>query len=135
MNELHQEIAQLRERNEILEAELAAMREVAAGIEYLPLMEVFGLTKQEAMVITLMLDGRIRSNDWLTEHIQRRTYDVGVKLVPAVICKVRKKIAPHSIITHWGMGYSLAPYSIPAIQNIINGGLNSAQSSVAGASL
>ena len=119
MNEaLHQEIATLRARNDYLEAEVAALKEVAPGADCVPLQRKFKLTKQQAKLLYVLADGKVKNKGWLCEQIYIKAYEVD-KLSDVVVCQVRKKIAPLKITTHWGVGYQLEGESLEAVRGVL----------------
>lgn len=117
---LHHENAKLRERVEVLEFEIAAMK---SNIDQqgLVLKDKFGLTPAQARILAKLSDGRLLTRDWYVEN-SRAGDEMCESLLSVHIFRIRKKIAPLIIRTpNWSRAYQLEGDSLAAIRAVIGG--------------
>ncbi|MEP6826878.1 MAG: hypothetical protein ABJA10_02260 [Aestuariivirga sp.] len=115
-NPLHTEIAKLRQRVEELELMLEYQAEHSKPDEEFlhEMRRAYGLTRQEARFVEVLLCGRIMTHESIGEMIvQSRDEDIEYDRLSLVMrCKVRKKIPWFSLEKVWGVGYKMAPEMI-----------------------
>jgi two-component system cell cycle response regulator CtrA len=99
---LKDEIETLREKVKQLEALLAP--------EYRPPLE-WCLTESEARVFAALLARDVATKEQIMHalYAERIDREPEMKILDVLVCKMRKKLAPHgiNIVTVWGIGYSL----------------------------
>jgi len=98
------ETARLRDRIEELER-LVGLRTVPPRL--------WGLTRQEADVLGILLRRQVMTHAQLFEAIWGGDSDCNIKIVEVVVCKLRAKLRPHGIAirTEYGVGYFIPPDS------------------------
>lgn len=98
------ETARLRDRIEELER-LMGMRMVPPRL--------WGLTRQEADVLGILLRRQVMAHAQLFEAIWGGDSECNIKIVEVVVCKLRAKLRPHGIEirTEYGVGYFIPPDS------------------------
>ena len=102
MSATEPQTARLRDRIEELER-LIGMRMVAPRL--------WGLTRQEADVLGILLRRQVMSSTQLFEAIWGGDSECNIKIVEVVVCKLRAKLRPHGIAirTEHGVGYFIPP--------------------------
>lgn len=94
-----------------LQSKVEALHGAKAESQTMSIQQAFGMTVQEARMLSALLDGRAHSKDAIFNTVWfDRMYDPPeMKIVDVVICKIRKKLFPYQIRieTIWGAGYLL----------------------------
>ena len=107
------ETARLRDRIEELER-LVGLRTVPPRL--------WGLTRQEADVLGILLRRQVMTHAQLFEAIWGGDSECDLKIVEVVVCKLRAKLRPHGIAirTEHGVGYYVPPESKAAAHALID---------------
>jgi DNA-binding response OmpR family regulator len=117
-NPLHAELAAVRAENAMLRAIVAGFS-ASADMAASNLIAKFKLRKQEARVLAIMTDGRMRSNVQICDASGYPA--MGKDQIRVLMHRIKKKIAPHTITSVWGAGYKLEGESLAAMREIARG--------------
>ncbi len=108
---LHREVANLRERVDVLEEEVRQLRDAFEPSVAMP--EAWKLTKSEARLLHVL--ARTRGGYLTKERILTALYglepDVDIKIVDVFVCKLRRKLSQAGsaieVRTYYGNGFGL----------------------------
>jgi DNA-binding response OmpR family regulator len=116
-----EEISAMRRRVETLEAELHMYRSKEGALNEARNIERlcnhYDLKPQQAKFLLMLSDGSMHSR-WDLELTLSPDSESG-KVLHVIICRVRKKVAPHTIKTAWGRGYQASPELAAEIQRVL----------------
>jgi DNA-binding response OmpR family regulator len=114
----HAALAALRTENDELRAQIKVLTDfMDMGVERLR--GRFNLTRTEGSVLAYLSDGLVKDRPRIVQNCCGETADD--KMVDVYICKLRRKIAPHTIATIWGTGYRIEGESLAYIVDVIAG--------------
>ena len=117
-NTLHAELAAVRAENALLRAIVAGFS-ASADMAASNLIAGFKLRNQEARILAIMIDGRLRSN---VQVCDASGYPAtGKDQVRVLMHRIRKRISPYTITSVWGAGYKLEGDSLEAIRAVARG--------------
>lgn len=105
INPLHNEIAQLRQQVEQLQAELEYFKQSVPDEKLIRLQNAYRLTQSESRMLNHLLSGRLLTNGWLMDNVCPDANNSSI--VGILIMRIRRKIAPHTIKNVWGQGFQI----------------------------
>lgn len=115
---LAEENVRLRNQVQDLQEKVRALT-AAPNEQMLRLKERFSLTRSQAHLLLLLLDGVTRNTHWLAMRVCRESSDPDT--IKVTLSALRRRIAPHTIRTVHTMGYCLEGESLRAMQAIARG--------------
>jgi len=119
LNQLHAELAALRDENDGLKATLETLRASRQHVTG-QLAAHYGLSQSAARVLAMMADGRVHHAQDLIAQCSTGEPD-NHNWASVYICKLRKVLGYDAIKNHWGSGYSLTPDALAQVRAVIKG--------------
>lgn len=115
-----QELCQLRDRVQYLEAELALYRdENNADTERV--MKAFGVTFQQARTLIALARGGILTRDMAVALNLNRVRDADPRSLDSCIKRLRIALPQIEIKSHYGLGYELSPAFTKRVRQVLRG--------------
>ncbi len=115
--ELLAEIRKLKQLVETLSADIGVLTRIA--------IRPWGLTPQEFAIVCCLAKHDLASNELLLKALAAcaRSSFRDPKIVTVLVCRIRKKIAPHGfkIETVYGAGYQLCAAGREAVASVVGG--------------
>lgn len=125
INPLHVELAKLRQRNDELEDEVAALKLQLANEDneinkgQIRLRAKYGLSNKQSLFLSFLADGRVKEINFLMDMLCEK--DVWHAILCVWKCKINKKISPLKIQCRRGVGYYLEGDTLQKIQSVMRG--------------
>jgi two-component system cell cycle response regulator CtrA len=121
----------LQRQNELLEDEVAELREKVRSLEALIAPDIivpieWGLTGKEGLLLSLLVGRELVSKDYAIQAMYALNHDDDIpdqKIVDVFVCKIRKKLTPFGVTIHtvWGKGYTLDQSTRQRLKSQIRG--------------